>query len=91
MTAPVAVELLGVVVRTRPERSHGVAATLAHWPGVEVHALGEAGQLVVTIEGASRKAVLAQVDAIEQHPGVIAVALAYSHSEPPAASPEEQP
>lgn len=83
-------QLLGVVVRPAPLRSNSVAAELAHWPGVEVHAQGEHGQLVVTIEGDSRKAVLAMVDSIEQFPGVVGVSLAYSHSDLPAASAHEE-
>ena len=90
MSEPAGQQLLGLVVRPAPLRSNSVAAELAHWPGVEVHAQGDHGQLVVTVEGDSRKAVLAMVDSIEQFPGVVGVSLAYSHSDLPAASAHEE-
>ncbi len=90
MSEPAGQQLLGLVVRPAPLRSNSVAAELAHWPGVEVHAQGDHGQLVVTVEGDSRKAVLAIVDSIEQFPGVVGVSLAYSHSDLPAASAHEE-
>lgn len=83
-------QLLGLVVRPTIARSNQVAAELAQWPGVEIHGQGEQGQLVVTVEGDSRKAVLAMVDAIEQFPGVVAVSLAYSHSDLPPANGDEE-
>lgn len=87
----VAPELVGLVVRTRLERSNIVAASIVHLPGVEVHAQGDVGQLVVTVEGASRKAVLNQIDAIEQLSGVIAVSLVFSHSADLPTSAVENP
>ncbi len=72
----------GVVVQTRPERGAAVRGRLEQIAGVEVHAAGADGRLVVTIEGDDRDAVaqaLFQINALE---GVLSACMAYERAEP---------
>lgn len=76
-------DITGVVVRTRPERAGAVAARLAKMPGVEVHAIGDEGNLVVTIEEhGGDKIAVDTLTAMAQLPGVVATSLVYHHAEP---------
>ncbi|MEH6814226.1 MAG: chaperone NapD, partial [Motiliproteus sp.] len=43
-------DITGLVVRTQPEKAQTVADQLELLKGVEVHAIGDKGNLVVTIE-----------------------------------------
>lgn len=76
------VNLAGVAVRARLENQQQIADELSQWPGVEVHLLGEQGQLVVTVEEApGEKYLVDTVTRINHVPGVIAASLIYSHSD----------
>ena len=75
-------EVTGVVVRARPERAAAVADRLAAMPGVEIHAIGDEGNLVVTIEEqGGEKIAVDTLSAMASLPGVIATSLVYHHAD----------
>ncbi len=67
----------GVVVYTRPEAIEQVQAQLASQAGVEVHAIGEKGQMVVTVEQPSDQAMADTVLGLQNMPGVLSAAMVY--------------
>ena len=76
------VNIAGVVVRTRPEESKKVAENLIRMKGVEVHAISDEGNLVVTVEESSEeKQIVSTLQSLADVPGVIATSLVYSHSD----------
>lgn len=77
----------GVVVHARPEILDNVRRDLNSVPGVEVHAAGEDGRMVVTIEGESNGALADTHRQLTHIDGVLSAALVYHHFEP---DPEEE-
>lgn len=70
----------GVIVHARPERTQQVRAALERLPGVEVHAVTDNGRLVVTIEedeGTAGRTTM-ELQTVE---GVLSAALIYHHCE----------
>lgn len=70
------------VVQARPEALDTVRPSLERIPGVEVHAVSGTGKIVVTLRGDSEDALLAQLDAMRDLPGVLSAALVFHHAEP---------
>ena len=73
--------ICGVLVHARPERAGEVGRALAAMPGVEIHAVGGDGRLVVSVEdtpGSFTADVMAGFHRVE---GVINAALVYHHCE----------
>ncbi len=73
----------GVVVRAWPARSREVERLLAQMAGVEVHAAGEDGRMIVTVEGGSEGEVADAVLALHRLEGVLSASLVYHHHEGP--------
>lgn len=74
----------GVLVQSRPERTAEIEAALAAMPGVEVHQVTEDGHLIVTIEdndAASSGDTMLKMNLMD---GVLAASLVYHHFEPDA-------
>jgi nitrate reductase NapD len=79
----------GVIVHARPERTHEVRAALERLPGVEVHAVTDNGRLVVTVEeyGASDGRANMELHNID---GVLSAAMIYHHCEDEFESSEKE-
>ena len=75
------VNITGLIVYTRPERSDGVRAALAAIDGVDVHAVTPDGRMVVTVEQADDAAATGVLEAIPVLDGVLSTALVYHHDE----------
>lgn len=74
----------GVLVHARPQARHDVASALQALPGVEIHAVGDEGKLVVTVEDAPDNGsggiwAGATIEQFNQVPGVLSVALVFHH------------
>ncbi|HTH16896.1 MAG TPA: chaperone NapD [Magnetospirillum sp.] len=69
----------GVLVHVRPERRHDIAKRLEELPGVEIHAIGDDGKLIVTVEDAGGTWAGATIDQFNTVQGVLSVALVYHH------------
>ncbi len=69
---------VGILIHTLPAYSAQIAA---HLPtlGVEVHAISEQGQLVVTIEHESDAVISERINDIQSLAGVLTAALVYHH------------
>jgi nitrate reductase NapD len=74
--------IAGVLVHADPQHAPQVRGAIERLPGVEVHAISAAGQLVVTVEGENDEGMLSTLEALRTAPAVHAVALVYHHSEP---------
>lgn len=83
------IHIAGVMIQTSPGHSAAVAAAVAALPGTEIHAISEAGKLVVICEAASGADVLDLIARMRELPGVADAALVYQHSESAAAIEEE--
>ncbi|WP_321149812.1 chaperone NapD [Aeromonas jandaei] len=66
-----------LVVLTQPILRHQLAEEIAALDGAEIHAVTDEGKLVVTLEGASQRPIMAAIDAIQALPGVLSAALIY--------------
>jgi len=79
---PEAFDITGVVVRAQPDRLQPIRALLTQLRGVEVHAVHESGNMVVTIEElAGEKLALDTLSEINKIPGVLSTSLVYHHTE----------
>lgn len=83
---PHAYSIAGLVVHTKPENRVDVSGRLALLAGVEVHAIGDDGKLVVTVEELDPSIRVADVVTdINNIQGVINASLVYSHTDSEAA------
>ena len=89
--APMTDELhiAGVVVHARPEGAQEVAATIAGWRGIEIHAASPEGKLVVTLEAPTLREIASRMEEIQRLDAVLTASLVYQHGEPLAAMTEE--
>lgn len=80
--SPEQFDITGVVVRAVPDQTVSVADSLNALKGVEVHAVGDEGNLVVTVEELhGEKFALKTIETINSMPGVLSTSLVYHHSE----------
>lgn len=71
----------GLVIHAHPERTQEVRARLAELEGVDIHAVGEDGRMVVTLDSASdRKAADTLMD-MQKPEGVLNASLVYNQFE----------
>jgi len=75
------VNITGVVVYARPAESEQVRAGLVAIAGVEVHAVGPDGRMVVTVERDSDDEATEVLNRLGRLPGVLSAALVYHHHE----------
>lgn len=75
------INISSVIVGVASRDVAGVRSGLAALDGVELHAAGEDGRMIVTIETASEAATLETFAAIRGMPGVLSVSLAYHQFE----------
>lgn len=80
--------VIGVLVHTTPEREAEVGARLAEMPGVEVHAAGGDGRLVVTATDVGDLFASDSLMAMNQVPHVVGTSLVYHAFEPETQEPE---
>ena len=78
---------------TYPKNTEKVAANLKDFPGAEVHAKGENGSLVVTVEGLEgeenqAKRIINTITDMGNLPGVISSSLIFHHND--AGLPQHQ-
>ena len=73
----------GVVVHSKPENVAAVQQRLTSIPGVEIHAVGDDGRMVVTVEEASDRKMADTVNGLQTMEGVIAASMVYHHFEDP--------
>ena len=71
----------GVVVHSKPENVANVQRQLTALPGVEVHAVGDDGRMVVTVEEGSDRKMADTVSGLQNLEGVIAASMVYHHFE----------
>ena len=62
----------GVIVHSKPENIAAVREQLTALPGVEIHAVGDDGRMVVTVEEASDNKMADTVNGLQDLKGVIA-------------------
>ncbi len=83
-------DITGLVVRSKPTNAQEVADRLQQLKGVEVHAIGDEGNLVVTIEELNgEKLAVETLNQINNVSGVISSSLIYHHSEEGSQSQEK--
>lgn len=74
--------VVSLVVHTRPESMEAVRARLLDLAGVEIHGEHPLGKLVVTVEDDDEARLADTLLRIHREEGVIAAALVYSQREP---------
>jgi len=82
--------LASLIVRTRPEQLEEVRAGLLALPGVEVHAVGERGQLVVTVEDDQQRDIADTMLRMHDVEGVLSASMVYCQTIDDNASVEEE-
>lgn len=75
------VNICGVLVHVVPDRRFALRDELNALPGVEVHAMGDEGKLVVVVEDTDDELASATINRIHDIKGVLSVALVYHHFE----------
>lgn len=83
------IHLAGIVVYAAPAQVASVATAVDTIPGARVHAAGENGKLVVTLEASGAGAMARLSEAIRRVPGVLDAALVYQHAESLASMNQE--
>lgn len=74
--------IAGIVLHVKPLLQDSVVTALGTLPGVELHAFGDDGRMVLTVEGSSRQQISDCLFQLNNLPGVINAGLVYEHSEP---------
>lgn len=78
--SPTPYDVTGVVVRARPEKAAHLAQQLGELKGVEVHAISDEGNLVVTVEELDgERLTLDTLKTINNMPGVLSTSMVYHH------------
>lgn len=80
----------GVLVMARPERCPEVEQSLVQMPGVEIHARGDDGKLVVTVEGPVSARCADTITEMALIDGVISTSLVYHEIDPESEEPGHQ-
>jgi nitrate reductase NapD len=81
--------IAGIMVYALPDQLDAVCTAIDAMTGVEIHAVSDAGKIVVTAEAPSSRAVAAQLTCLHQLEGVLSATLVYQHNEDAAAMNEE--
>ncbi|WP_423194163.1 chaperone NapD [Cupriavidus sp. H18C2] len=81
--------IAGIMVFAQPGQLDRVRHAIDAMTGVEVHAVSDAGKLVVTAEAPTSQAIVAQLTCLHQLEGVVSATLVYQHNEDAAAMHEE--
>ena len=72
----------GIVVHAHPDKVDKVRTQLEDIPGVEIHAVGADGKMVVTIEKNDDREVVDVFETIAKLSGVLSTGMVYHHFEP---------
>ena len=72
-------DISSVILRARPEKLDGVRKDLSAMPGVEIHADGDDGRLILTIEDGEGYAPPDVFLKLHQLDGVISASLVYQY------------
>lgn len=75
----------GIVVHASPDKTDKVRVRLEKMAGVEIHAIGVDGKMVVTIERSNDRETTEVFDKIAKTSGVLSTAMVYHHFEPDSA------
>lgn len=75
------INISGLLVHARPEKSEAVRERLLQLPGIEVHAVSPDGRLVVTLENTSDREMANTFERVQTLPDVLSASLIYHHSE----------
>jgi nitrate reductase NapD len=79
---PESFDITGVVVRTLPDQLTQIRDQLQLLRGVEVHAVNDSGNMVVTIEELNgEKLALDTLSTINKIPGVLSTSMVYHHTD----------
>lgn len=78
----------GFVIHTNPDRAAALHQQLVSLDGVEIHATGPDGSLVVTLDEPNERAAGQRLLEIDRLPGVISTALVYNYFDPPPEAEE---
>ncbi|ABF10932.1 periplasmic nitrate reductase NapD [Cupriavidus metallidurans] len=81
--------IAGIMVYANPEKLDAVCSAIDAMTGMEIHAISDAGKIVVTAEAPSSRAIAAQLTCLHQLEGVFSATLVYQHNEDAAAMNEE--
>ncbi len=79
--------IAGILVHANPQRMPQVRGAIEQFAGTEVHAVSEAGHLVVTLESENDEQILLTLERLRSIPDVHSTSLVYHHCEPD----EDQP
>ena len=88
---PEEVHIASLVVHAAPSRVATVAQAIRALPEARVHAVSEAGKIVVTLETATSAAMSAHIEAMRLRPGVLSAVLVYQCADSLEAMNEEMP
>jgi nitrate reductase NapD len=90
-TAREEVHIASLVVYATPRRCTSAAQAIRALPDARVHAVSEAGKIVVTLETPGAREMTACIDTIRRIAGVLSVALVYQCADTLDAMNEEMP
>jgi nitrate reductase NapD len=87
MIVPSGINISSVILGVLPADTAAVSQQLAGLEGVEIHAVGDDGRMIVTIESGSEDNTTNIFEAIRQMPGVLSASLVYHQYE---SDPDEE-
>ncbi len=71
-----------IIVYPGPGLAEAVRARLAAQAGVEIHAVGEDGRMIITVEADSDGAMIQAFEAVNKTEGVLSASMIYHQTEP---------
>ena len=74
-------KITGMVIRAFPGETDALSERLTSLAGVKVHAIGDQGQMVVTVEELPDTRLADQITQVQSADGVLSASLIYNHFE----------
>lgn len=71
------INLVSMVMMTRPERLTGFKALIASVDGAEIHVASAEGKLVVTVEADDQRSLLQRIETLQNLEGLVSSNLVY--------------
>ena len=75
------ISICGVMAQVLPENIDEVKARMLQIAGLEIHAIGDDGKVVITVESNSYKDTGERISALQKIKGVISASMIYQHTE----------
>ncbi|MCK5897038.1 MAG: chaperone NapD [Cocleimonas sp.] len=79
--SPKIISICGVMAQVLPEKMEEVTPLLLAIQGLEIHAIGDDGKLVITVESEHYKETGRRITTLQNIKGILSASMIYQHTE----------